>query len=65
MGIFIDKGNIAFKEIKNSDFVDKSGLMQILNDNIATTHRYICVASSAFWKVRCRKDDLCLLRPEV
>lgn len=44
MGIFIDKGNIAFKEIKNSDFVDKSGLIQILNDNIATPHRYICVS---------------------
>ncbi len=44
MGIFIDKGNIAFKEIKNSDFVDKSGLIEILNDNIATPHRYVCVS---------------------
>jgi hypothetical protein len=44
MGIFIDKGNLAFKSIKNSDFIDKSGLIEILNGNINTQHRYICVS---------------------
>ena len=44
MGTFIDKGNLAFQGIKNSDFVDKSGLIEILNDNINTTHRYVCVS---------------------
>ena len=44
MGIFIDKGNLAFQSIKNSDFIDKSGLIEILNDNINTQHRYICVS---------------------
>ena len=44
MGTFIDKGNLAFQGIKNSDFVDKSGLIEILNDNINTSHRYICVS---------------------
>ena len=44
MGTFIDKGNIAFQEIKTSDFVDKSGLIEILNSSIKTPHRYICVS---------------------
>ena len=44
MGIFIDKGNLAFKSIINSDFTDKSGLIETLNDNIDTQHRYICVS---------------------
>ena len=44
MGIFIDKGNIAFKGIRNSDFIDKSGLLEILNECIDTPHRYICVS---------------------
>ena len=44
MGTFIDKGNLAFQGIMNSDFVDKSGLIEILNDNINTSHRYICVS---------------------
>ena len=44
MGIFIDKGNLAFQGIMNSEFVDKSGLIEILNDNIDTSHRYICVS---------------------
>ncbi len=34
MGIFIDKGNLAFKDIRNTDFTDKSGLIGILNENI-------------------------------
>ncbi|MBR4679417.1 MAG: AAA family ATPase [Bacteroidales bacterium] len=44
MGIFIDKGNLAFKSIKNTDFTDKSGIIEILNDNLDTSHRYICVS---------------------
>ena len=44
MGIFIDKGNLAFQSIKKSDFIDKSGLIDILNDNFDTQHRYICVS---------------------
>jgi hypothetical protein len=35
---------LAFKSIKNSDFIDKSGLIEILNGNINTQHRYICVS---------------------
>ncbi len=44
MGIFIDKGNIAFNGIRNSAFIDKSGLLGILNESIDTSHRYICVS---------------------
>ncbi|MBR6178502.1 MAG: AAA family ATPase, partial [Bacteroidales bacterium] len=44
MGIFIDKGNIAFNGIRNSAFIDKSGLLSILNESIDTSHRYMCVS---------------------
>ncbi len=44
MGTFIDKGNLAFRGILNSDFIDKSGLIEILNENLDTSHRYICVS---------------------
>ncbi len=44
MGIFIDKGNTAFESIRNSDFVDKSGILEILNNNLNTSHRYVCVS---------------------
>ena len=44
MGQFIDNGNFAFQRIKNSDFVDKSGLLNILNKNLDTESSFMCIS---------------------
>ena len=44
MGQFIDNGNFAFQRIKNSDFVDKSGLLNILNKNMDTESSFMCIS---------------------
>ena len=44
MGQFIDGGNFAFRSVINSDFVDKSGLLNILNKNIDTENRFMCIS---------------------
>ncbi|MBP5502664.1 MAG: AAA family ATPase [Bacteroidales bacterium] len=44
MGQFIDNGNFAFRSVINSDFVDKSGLLNILNKNMDTENRFVCVS---------------------
>ena len=31
MGIYIDKGNGAFRRIRNSEYIDKSGLIAVIN----------------------------------
>ena len=44
MGQFIDGGNFAFRSVINSDFVDKSGLLNILNKNMDTENRFMCIS---------------------
>ena len=44
MGQFIDNGNFAFRSVINSDFVDKSCLLNILNKNLDTENRFVCVS---------------------
>ena len=44
MSDFIDYGNSDFRRIKNSNFVDKSGLLSFLNSNIDTEQSFICVS---------------------
>ena len=44
MGQFIDRENYGFRRVKNSDFVDKSGLLNILNRNMDTENGFMCVS---------------------
>ena len=36
MGIFINKGNEAFRRARNSEYVDKSGLIAVVNSTLFT-----------------------------
>ncbi|MBQ5452004.1 MAG: AAA family ATPase, partial [Bacteroidales bacterium] len=44
MSEFIDYGNIDFESIKNSNFIDKSGLLNVLNNNIGTENKFLCIS---------------------
>ena len=44
MEMYIDKGNAGFQSVLNSNFVDKSGVLNILNRSIDTENRFICVS---------------------
>ena len=48
MGIYINKGNEAFEDVRNSEYVDKSGLIAVVNQTLRTERRYSCVT-------RCRR----------
>ena len=48
MGIYINKGNEAFRCARNSEYVDKSGLIAVINDTLDTEYRFSCVT-------RCRR----------
>jgi len=43
MGFFIDKGNDGFASVLNTNFVDKSLLIDEVNSVILTENRYLCV----------------------
>lgn len=43
MGKYINKGNDGFTSIRNSNFVDKSKLIEEVNSVMLTENRYLCV----------------------
>lgn len=44
MALYIDKGSAGFESVLNSDFVDKTGVIEMLNASINTESRFICVS---------------------
>ena len=48
MGYYINVGNAGFQSSRNSEYVDKSGLISIVNGSLFTERRFSCVS-------RCRR----------
>lgn len=48
MGVYINKDNIGFQRARNSEYVDKSGLIDIVNQTLFTEQSFSCVT-------RCRR----------
>ena len=46
MGIYINKGNTAFRRICNSEYVDKSELIAAVNKTLFTSNCFSCVSRS-------------------
>ena len=44
MGTYLNPGNKGFKRITDSDYVDKTGLIRLINQAIGTTDNLICVS---------------------
>ncbi len=48
MGTYINIGNAGFRSARNSEYVDKSGLISVVNKSLYTEQRFSCVT-------RCRR----------
>ena len=48
MGTYINIGNAGFQRARNSEYVDKSGLIAVINSTINTEQSFSCVS-------RCRR----------
>jgi hypothetical protein len=46
MGIYINKGNEGFRISRNSEYVDKSGLIAVVNATLNTEQMFSCVSRS-------------------
>ena len=44
MGKYIDKGNMGFREARNGEYVDKSGLIAVINGMLGTEFKFCCVS---------------------
>ena len=44
MGQYIDRGNMGFREARRGEYVDKSGLIAVINSTLGTEFRFSCVS---------------------
>ncbi len=44
MGTYLNPGNSGFEAIRRSAYVDKSGLIGLINDTIGTMRKLTCVS---------------------
>ncbi|MCI9489788.1 hypothetical protein AALC75_09395 [Lachnospiraceae bacterium 48-42] len=44
MGVYLNPGNSGFTGIRNDTYVDKSGLIALINDTIETPRRLTCIS---------------------
>lgn len=44
MGTYLNPGNSGFSEIINSEYVDKTGLIRLINSTIGTVKKLTCIS---------------------
>ena len=44
MGTYLNPGNSAFAGIRNDIYIDKSGLIELINQSIETPRRLTCIS---------------------
>ena len=44
MGIYVNPGNSGFAEIVKSEYVDKTGLISLINSTIGTRKKLTCIS---------------------
>lgn len=44
MGTYVNPGNLAFAEVADSDYVDKTGLIGLINKTIGTKNKLTCIS---------------------
>lgn len=59
MGIYINKGNGSFVSALNGEYVDKTGMIEIINKTLNTERRYTCVTRSRRFGKSMALDMLC------
>lgn len=59
MGIYINKGNECFRSALNGEYVDKTGMIGIINKTLDTERRYTCVTRSRRFGKSMAAEMLC------
>ena len=60
MGTYLNLGNSGFEEIVKSDYVDKTGLIGLINRTIGTKQKLTCI-SRPRRLILCRPNAVCVL----
>lgn len=59
MGTYINKGNEGFRNVLEGEYVDKTGMIEVINKTLNTERRYTCVTRSRRFGKSMAADMLC------
>ena len=59
MGAYINIGNAGFRSARNGEYVDKSGLIAVVNDTLNSKRRFSCVTRSRRFGKSMAAEMLC------
>ncbi len=59
MGVYFNPANDGFKEIVNGNYIDKTGLISLMNDRINTTDKLVCISRPRRFGKSFAADMLC------
>ena len=59
MGTYINIGNAGFQSARNGEYVDKSGLIAVVNATLNTKQRFSCVTRSRRFGKSMAAEMLC------
>ena len=62
MGVYINPGNSGFTKILESEYVDKTGLIEVINNRINSTEGLLCVSRPRRFGKSFASKMLCLGR---
>ena len=61
MGMYLNPGNAGFKRILNDYYVDKTGMIELINNPIDSMANLIYKSSPPFRKIVCCTNVVCIL----
>ncbi len=59
MGVYLNPGNYGFAEIVRGKYIDKTGLIGLMNDRINTTDKLVCLSRPRRFGKSFAADMLC------
>lgn len=62
MGMYLNPGNSGFTEVVSGEYIDKTGLIELINDRINKPNKLSCISRPRrFGKTFTAKNALCVL----
>lgn len=59
VGQYIDKGNMGFREARKGEYIDKSGLIAIVNGTLGSKNKFSCVSRARRFGKSMAAEMLC------
>lgn len=61
MGTYLNPGNGGFQRILKNFYIDKTGMIELINERMDTPDGLVCKPPTPFWQILCCTNVMCIL----